>query len=525
MEAHSSAHVPVRVWIGATGHRDVPEAPALVAAIRQVIAETRAAVRAAGIDQVVFGVVSALAEGADRVIARTVLEDPGAVLEVALPLPVDTYELDFADDASRADFHQLLDQAAVVRTEPAAAERESAYMLAGYRVVERSDVLIAVWDEHARRGRGGTADVVSAARRATPSPVVYRIEPGTWRLERDAGSLDLTPYVQVARFDSELTPAVNSDVGLAGTVGRAARVAGVPDDALAPWLRWIAPAFEHADALAVRYQRLYNLSTSGLFFGSALAVALGAFQVIALREQVWLVAAELVLLVALLALVVVARRGELHARWLSHRALAELCRSALFLALVETKSDRDGTAMSTGQRTGRWVPRAAEELWLARPQDEVPVDVGQLRDLLVRGWVDDQATYQVSRSRRLESREKTVMGAVYILFAVTLAAVAVHLVADLRHVEGWLTGPALVAIVLPAVGAALGALRAQRNFQQNAVRALRSGETLATLSERLSVATRREELHGVGRQVAEHLAQENLDWYGGMLYRDVELHV
>ncbi|ACZ31666.1 hypothetical protein Xcel_2652 [Xylanimonas cellulosilytica DSM 15894] len=515
--------MPVRVWIGATGHRDVPEAAALVAAIRQVIVETREAVQAVGIDGVVFGVVSALAEGADRVIARTVLDEPGAVLEVTLPLPADEYEQDFADDASRADFRQLLDRAAVVRTEPAAAERESAYMLAGYRVVERSDVLIAVWDERAGRGLGGTADVVAAARRAAPTPVVYRIVPGTWHLERDGGSLDLTPYVQLARFDSELTPAVAADAGLAETVGR---MAGLPDEALAPWLRWIAPPFAHADALAVRYQRLYNLSTSGLFAGSALAVALGAFQVIAFHDQVWLVGSELVLLIALLALVVVARRGELHARWLSYRALAELCRSAFFLALVEETSGRARTGTSIGQRTGRWVPRAAEELWLTRPQDEVPLDVGQLRDLLLRCWVDDQSGYQLSRSRRLELREKASVGVLYVLFAVTLVAVAIHLVADLMHDEEWLAGTfALVAIVLPAVGAALGALRAQRDYQQNAVRARHSGETLATLSERLSVATRREELHGVSRQVAEHLAQENLDWYGGMLYRDVELHV
>ncbi|MGW8564877.1 hypothetical protein [Isoptericola sp. NPDC055881] len=528
MASRPAVHVPVRVWIGATGHRDVTETDAFVAAVSQVIAETRAAVQATGIDEVLFGVVSALAEGSDRIIARTVLAEPGAVLEAALPLPADDYERDFDDAASRAEFRELLGRAASVRTEPASADRESAYMLAGYRVVERCDVLVAVWDGAPAHGLGGTADVVAAARRAAPSPVIWRIEPGTWRLERDTGSLDVTAYVQLARFVGESTPGADGADGadgLAGTMRRAAQAAAVPDGVLDPWLCWISPAFDRADALAVRYQRLYNLSTSGLFVGSALAVALGALQVVVLHDQVWLVAGELVLLVGLLALVVVARRGELHARWLSYRALAEVCRSSFFLALVEDGS-RGRTGASVGHRTGRWVPRAAEELWLARPRGDVPVRAGQLRELLVRGWVEDQARYQVSRGRRLGRQERAVLGAVYGLFAVTLAAVATHLVTDLRDAGGHLAGLfALVAIVLPAVGAALGALRAQRNLQQNAARALHSGEVLATLGERLSVATRPEELSRLGRQVAEHLAQENLDWYGGMLYRDVELHV
>ncbi|MFE7405757.1 hypothetical protein [Isoptericola sp. NPDC057559] len=525
MRSGPTVRVPVRVWIGATGHRDVAEVDDFVSAIRSVILETREAVRSAGVDDVVFGVVSALAEGADRVIARTVLEERGAVLEVALPLPADDYERDFVDEASRKEFRELLRRADTVRVEPASAERGSAYMLAGYRVVERCDVLIAVWDEGPARGRGGTAEVVAAARRAVPGPVVYRIDPGTWRVERDGGDLDVVPYVQLARFVGASTPDLPDDAGLGGSVGRAAREAGVPDGALDPWLRWITPAFEHADSLAVRYQRRYNLSTSGLFVGSALAVALGALQVIVLHDQDWLVAGELVLLVGLLVMVIVARRGELHARWLSYRALAEVCRSSFFLALVEHDDPQDAATSVTGQRTVRWVPRAAEELWRARPRAEAPLLVGPLRDLLVGGWVDDQVEYQRSRSRRLGRRERTVMGAVYVLFAVTLAAVATHLVADLTDAGDRLAGLfALIAIVLPAVGAALGALRAQRNLQQNAARALHSGATLARLGERLSVATRPDELRGIGRQVAVHLAQENLDWYGGMLYRDVELH-
>ncbi|MEY2438480.1 MAG: hypothetical protein QOF97_3316, partial [Acidimicrobiaceae bacterium] len=51
--------------------------------------------------------------------------------------------------------------------------REAAYERAGRAVVETSDVLVALWDGGASRGRGGTAEMVAYAReRGVPVEVV-----------------------------------------------------------------------------------------------------------------------------------------------------------------------------------------------------------------------------------------------------------------------------------------------------------------------------------------------------------------
>jgi hypothetical protein len=59
---------------------------------------------------------------------------------------------------------------------------EDAYLAAGKRVVDASDVIFAVWDGRAAKGKGGTADVVAYARQRG-CPLIH-INPLTRRVVR-----------------------------------------------------------------------------------------------------------------------------------------------------------------------------------------------------------------------------------------------------------------------------------------------------------------------------------------------------
>ncbi|MEO5877101.1 MAG: hypothetical protein ABIQ26_19070, partial [Streptosporangiaceae bacterium] len=51
---------------------------------------------------------------------------------------------------------------------------DEAYLVAGHRVVKRSDLLLAVWDGRPAGGLGGTADIVAYARdRGTEVGVIW----------------------------------------------------------------------------------------------------------------------------------------------------------------------------------------------------------------------------------------------------------------------------------------------------------------------------------------------------------------
>jgi hypothetical protein len=175
--------------IGVTGHRRLNDPAAVEALVKRAIdaeagklfpANLRKKIedgRQAGPAPVSYCVVSPLAEGADRVVARAVLESTDARLEAVIPLALEDYLEDFASGESRAEFAELLSRCGkpvflrtrLIRDERQdangqAEQRRDAYAQAGRYVVDHCDLLIAVWDGEPLGGRGGTAEIVEYAR-------------------------------------------------------------------------------------------------------------------------------------------------------------------------------------------------------------------------------------------------------------------------------------------------------------------------------------------------------------------------
>ena len=113
-------------------------------------------------------IVSALAEGADRVVVHAALE-AGFVLDVVLPFAPQTYEEDFTSPASRAEFHGLLSKARACLALPGETSPDDpdkanrAYESAGLMTLRQCDLLIAIWDGKGSSGRGGTQQIVQRA--------------------------------------------------------------------------------------------------------------------------------------------------------------------------------------------------------------------------------------------------------------------------------------------------------------------------------------------------------------------------
>jgi hypothetical protein len=148
------------VFIGVTGHRFLTEFDRLEAGIDRALA---------CIDQRYPGqpwaVLSSLAEGADCLVtARILAQRPAARLIVPLPLPAEEYARYFSTPEARVEFRRWLARADEVIQVPALPSLESAYWAAGEYVLEHAGVLIALWDGREAQGRGGTGEVVAAAR-------------------------------------------------------------------------------------------------------------------------------------------------------------------------------------------------------------------------------------------------------------------------------------------------------------------------------------------------------------------------
>ena len=148
---------PVR--IGVTGHRVLAGTDIVASAIDRALARIEG-----GHPGRPLVVVSALSEGADRLVAEAVLRRPGARLEAVLPLPRFEFLDDFATPESKEEFLRFLDRADSLTELPAQDSRDEAYAAANDRLLDGIDVLIAVWDGKGAQGHGGTAEVVARAR-------------------------------------------------------------------------------------------------------------------------------------------------------------------------------------------------------------------------------------------------------------------------------------------------------------------------------------------------------------------------
>lgn len=123
-----------------------------------------------------FIIVSPLAEGADRLVARRAMEKFGMALHVPLPLPFELYQTDFSSVESVEEFKAMVGTAEVYFELPMKfgnqqelashidgslnEKRNNQYALAGAYLVQYCDEMLAVYDGKPEGGVGGTGQIV-----------------------------------------------------------------------------------------------------------------------------------------------------------------------------------------------------------------------------------------------------------------------------------------------------------------------------------------------------------------------------
>lgn len=121
--------------------------------------------------------ITCLAKGADQLFARVVLELRGT-FEVVLP--AEDYEQKMVEDGDGEAFCLLLGQATEVHVMPFVSSSRAAYLAASEAMLNRCDLLLAVWDGEPSQRVGDTADVVRAARaRSVPVEILWPPKPSS----------------------------------------------------------------------------------------------------------------------------------------------------------------------------------------------------------------------------------------------------------------------------------------------------------------------------------------------------------
>jgi len=158
----------IPLYIGVTGHRDIPEED--VPGLEKKVASILAALREKYPDTPLT-VLSPLAEGADRLVAKTGLRN-GCRLIAVLPLPAEEYAMDFSTETSKGEFSSFLDTSEAILEMPLIADstpvtvktngehRSRQYAVAGNYVAAHSQILIALWNGKDLHEAAGTSGIV-----------------------------------------------------------------------------------------------------------------------------------------------------------------------------------------------------------------------------------------------------------------------------------------------------------------------------------------------------------------------------
>ncbi|MCL5880894.1 MAG: hypothetical protein M1478_08805, partial [Deltaproteobacteria bacterium] len=160
----SNAKIPL--VLGVTGHRDVREDDKVI--IQKELEIFFSTLRKDYPNTPLY-LISALAEGADRIAARSAL-DNGLSLISHIPMKVEDYKKDFP--FSEKDFYDLLEKSKYfippfykINTEDNIQEngcqRNLQYANAGFYIANRCHILIALWDGKSVNKIGGTSHIVN----------------------------------------------------------------------------------------------------------------------------------------------------------------------------------------------------------------------------------------------------------------------------------------------------------------------------------------------------------------------------
>ncbi|HEY6327638.1 MAG TPA: hypothetical protein VIW73_14120 [Candidatus Cybelea sp.] len=452
---------PVPLLLGVVGHRLLPDpSDELRRVVRVLLDGFRARYAATPIV-----LLSALAEGADRLVAREAL-DAGFSLVVPLPMPREEYEKDFVTPESLAEFRALLSRASASFVVPPAApeifaDRSALYANCGAYIARRSFELIALWDGEDSTKTGGTAEIVGFRLDGIPTPYVseeHAYDPSVCGpvihvlTPREAVGAGVRPYevTMVYPRSALIDPATafeRAKYDLDAFNGDATR------GPFASGVRGLTLR-RQAEGLANGYQRR---TTRSLYAISALVfmavVAFNSYTIFP-SHPFALLAAYVLCTAAAFIPYFISRRGDWQLRYQDYRALEQTLRTWEYWRLGGIERSVAARFAETERTKIDWVTVALKAVTEPFDPEARSAHRASAQDLkaIYEGWILDQQLYftQIA-GRRDRLRERVASRVVTACVAVSIG---LTLASSWRYF-GAITNPVLLGATLLAVAAAL----------------------------------------------------------------------
>lgn len=540
----------VSLTVAVTGHRDI--APADEERTRTLV-QSRFGELQRQCPATPIMVLSGLAEGADMVCADAAL-DLGIEVVPILPSPPEVFAKDFERPAHgdrdpeelAQRFRTLLERCAapIVVAESLTADEPRRYALVGAYLARHCHILFALWDEVENDVEGGTSHVVQLVRGGVseryldepkraldapePRPIHHLAVP---RFGETPSRLWAWSLLQVSAAEQKHSQGVL--VALDCFNADAATFAANHPQAITKSLAWFdadatalsrverraLEVFAAADAFAISLRNSSHQSLKTIFVIGWLMVA--AFEV---YSNIWglpsVLGLYIVGLLAAAAIYFLDRSRKTYTRFLDYRGLAEGLRVQIFyhLAGLPILAADHYLRKQRGELT--WIRQAMRAL-----------DVGPRRsaprfDLVKKYWIDDQASYFNSASRRdrltFNRNKRWALGFFISGLVVAGAGFGIEMATGGKlHDALWMH--LLIAMMgfLPATAAALTGYTDRRGLGQHIKQYERMQEVYgraASIATSLEEATDPESCKRLAAELGKEALAENADWI--LLHRE-----
>jgi hypothetical protein len=543
--------IPYRLRIGVTGHRTLEDPVLAAQKVNEILDKTveeffdNLLPKWPRETKLAFTVVTSLAEGADRLVAHEVLKRDESEIEVVLPRAREDYRNDFTSEESRRDFDTLCDRACAagtlhcVRTARSGPNtgkddiRHAGYERAGSTVVDRCDILIALWDGQKAHGVGGTGDIVEYARVAKRHLAIVAVNDGCsisseFEKPLSGAAIRRTEIYNAFKVSDAAFRAHQEDSARRMFGGDAA--IGISAEARNLAREQIAPYYSRAALMAEQSKKRYARAGLAAYVLAPAAVAAVAISVLVHELSMAGGILELSMLLAILAIVTHADRHKVHKKWVGARFVAERLRTAMFCVACGLSPRRTGVPPWLLHIGGAdiWAYRACDEIArrLDTPRAATQDDFDAIRNFAQGVWFDEQIDYCERRARetsaashRLETAGKWAFGGAILAAIAHLVLLGTPLGEDLPIAENLVL---LLALVLPAVGASLGGIRTHREYSRLEKRHEAMKETLREMRKRFADVETIDELTGLIRETEDIMLQDASEWLALMRYVRIE---
>jgi hypothetical protein len=404
----------------------------------------------------------------------------GIPVVAVLPLPLESYEDDFADPADLHAFRKLLQQASAIITLPTSSsnvestlDRAWCYKTVGAYIVRHCTVLIALWDGVEENKAGGTSDVVrmklhgvhptpqsgeNIFKLASVGPVHQIVTPRQSSTEIPEirlqvlhpdgsatviGAAKLEPLDRATRFLIAGLRRFNGDwiklrKSLASRMHESEQEI-LPSAAVTNDIAYLRRCYAVADVMAQHFQKLSTRTVRCYFWllllaGLLLETIVYGFYYSDFVRKYSVVIAYLAVMGTIWCVYFFSNRREFHNRYHEYRALAEALRIQLFWRLA-----------GIDESVGDYYPncQVGELGWVHRALRAVSLPIegpgGGNVELVKEQWVRGQLSFYDKAAKRdgRYARRLSLWGTVALWVAVPWAALKV-LVRPAEHLKGGL---------------------------------------------------------------------------------------